>query len=57
MSDKKQGFIETPEPVATEVTGSIENVLRAMLGLDDNASYKDILKAAKKKGKKNGNGQ
>lgn len=57
MSDKKQGFIETPEPVATEVTDSIENVLRAMLGLDDNASYKDILKAAKKVGKKNGNGQ
>ena len=57
MADNKQGFIETPEPTVTEVTESIEEVLKALLGLDYSASYKDILKAAKKAGKKNGNGQ
>lgn len=57
MAKEKQGFVETPEPVATEVTDSIENILRAMLGLDEKATYKEILKAAKKAGKKNGNGQ
>lgn len=57
MAKDKQGFVETPEPVATEVTDSIENILRAMLGLDEKATYKEILKAAKKAGKKNGNRQ
>ena len=57
MAKDKQGFIETPEPVATEVTESIEDILMAMLGLDEKATYKEILKAAKKAGKKNGNGQ
>lgn len=55
---EKQGFIKTPEPVITETTSSIEDILRAMLGLDEKATYKEILKAAKKVGKKNnGNGQ
>lgn len=58
MAKEKQGFTETPEPVATEVMDSIEDILRMMLGLDENASYKEIMKAAKKAGKKNnGNGQ
>lgn len=57
MAKEKQGFVETPEPVVTEVTESIEDILRMMLGLDESASYKDIIKAAKKAGKKNGNGQ
>lgn len=57
MEKEKQGFVETPEPVATEITNSIEDIMRMMLGLDKSASYKDIIKAAKKAGKKNGNGQ
>lgn len=52
MAKDKQGFIETPEPVATEVKDSIEDILKAMLGLDETSSYKDIIKAAKKSGEK-----
>lgn len=57
MKENQQGFVHTPDPVATEVTESVEDVLRAMLGLDETASYKEIIKAAKKAGKKNGTGQ
>ena len=50
--------IKATEPQTTVVEESVHDILCAMLGVDADASMKELLKAAKKAGKKNnGNGQ